>query len=181
MAKLTSHDAQGGFELTPVRVTRGRGEPSDADAAICVVRFESYGEPVEGEVHLTRAGMQRMIDRLKTFATKRSGMAQLRSETNDLEISLASKRSRWTQKIRVTGLSGVPKSGQTDLSDGEDDTRVSFGVQYRQAGREQGAVEYRCGLICTFDALAAFADTLAAEFAAAPSRGRDTGRLQSGA
>lgn len=182
MAKLTSHDQAHGFELTPVRVGRGRGEPSEGDAAICIVRFESYGEPVEGEVQLTRVGMQRMIDRLRTFAVKRSGMAQLRSETNELEISLASKRSRWTQKIRVTGLSGVPQTNPADTREADDveDTRVSFGVQYRQTVKGQGAVEYRCGLICSFDALAAFAEELATEFEKAPTRGRDTGRLQPG-
>ena len=176
MARVESADGSSFFELTPVNVTRSRGDTGDTDTVICTVRFEAYGEPIDGEPNLTRGGLTRMIAKLQSFAQKRAGMMQLRSDTNEVEISLAAKRSKWTQKINVTGLAGVPKEEQQDAPVDEE-LRVSFGATYRQASGPAGAVEHRCGMVCTFDALAQFADTLKTEFEAAPTR-RSTGRVE---
>lgn len=169
MAKLNSPDGGAWVELTPVHTSRGRG--AEADAVVCAVRFESYGEPVDGEVHIAREGLERMIDRLKAFAEKRAGMLQLRSDTREFELSLAARRSKWTQKINVTGLVGVPADAPDEAPE---ELRCSVGVTYRQHGGA-GNVEHRCGLHCTFDTLAAFADAITAELAAAPRR---TGRVE---
>lgn len=169
MAKLTSPDGGAWIELTPVHSSRGRG--AGTDAVVCAVRFESYGEPIDGEVHVSKDGLERMIERLRTFAEKRAGMLQLRSDTRELEISLAARRSKWTQKINVTGLAGVP---QQQPEETPEELRCSVGVTYRQHGGT-GNVEHRCGLHCTFDALSEFATTLANELAAAPRR---TGRVE---
>jgi len=175
MAKIESADRGTFFEFTPVHVARGRGDSSDMDAVTCTLRFESYGEPVEGEVTMSRASLARMVERLKGFAEKRTGMMQLRSETQDLEFSLSSKRSKWTQKIRVTGLAGVPN--QEPEADALEEVRASFGVTWRQSNAQGGSVEHRSGMVATFDALAAFAGAVAAEFQAAPTR-RGTGKVE---
>ncbi|MBZ0134842.1 MAG: hypothetical protein K8I27_00550 [Planctomycetes bacterium] len=175
MAKVESADGSSFFELSPVHVTRARGTTGDADGLVCTIRFESYGEPVEGEANLTRGGLTRMIDKLLGFTQKRAGMMQLRSDTNEVEISLAAKRSKWTQKINVTGLAGVPAPDQPE-PEASEELRVSFGATYRQSNAAAGAVEHRCGMVCTFDALAEFARALKTEFEAAPTR-RGTGRV----
>jgi len=175
MARIESPDADSYFELTPVHVTRARGDSGDADGIVCEVRFEAYGEPIEGEANLTRGGLTRMIGKLLSFAEKQSGMMQLRSETQDLEFSLASKRSKWTEKIRVTGLAGVPQEKQ-DEPEVAAETRVSFGITFRQSSATGGNIEHRSGMVCTFDALKAFAETLKSEFDAAPTR-RSTGKV----
>ena len=175
MARIESTDRASFFELQPVHVTRGRGDSTDLDAVVCRVKFESYGEPVEGDLNISRGGLARMVEKLRGFAEKRAGMMQLRSDTQDLELSLAARRSKWTQKIRVTGLAGVPEDiGQADAPE---EVRASFGVTWRQASRQGGSVEHRCGMVCTFDALAAFAGALQAEFDAAPTR-RGTGKVE---
>lgn len=175
MARIESADRASFFELTPVHVTRGRGGSADVDALVCGIRFESYGEPVEGELAITRGGVARIIERLQSFAEKRAGMMQLRTETQDLELNLASRRSKWTQKIRVTGLAGVPEGGTEP--DAHEEVRASFGIIWRQTSQQGGSVEHRCGMICTFDALTAFAAALQAEFEAAPTR-RGTGKVE---
>lgn len=174
MAKVESADGASFFELTPVHATRSRGSTGDSDAVICTISFEAYGEPISGEANLTRGGLTRMIGKLESFADKRAGMMQLRSDTNEVEISLAAKRSKWTQKINVTGLAGVPREDQTEGSVAEE-LRVAFGATYRQSSGS-GAVEHRCGMVCSFDALREFAGQLKAEFEAAPTR-RSTGRV----
>jgi hypothetical protein len=175
MARLESIDKQNFFELTPVHVTRARGDSGDADEVVCEVKFESYGEPVEGEAALTRAGLTRMIEKLKKFCEKQTGMMQLRSQTQDIEMTLAAKRSKWTQKLRVTGLAGVPQEEQEQEE--ESSLRVSFGVAYREAGAAGGAVEHRAGMFCTFNDLSSFATGIEKEFEAAPTR-RRTGQVQ---
>ena len=175
MARIESTDGQSFFELTPQHISRGRGATGDEDGIGCVVHFESYGEPIQGEPQLTRGGLNRMVEKLKSFSEKRTGMMQLRSDTQEIELSLAAKRSKWTQKINVTGLAGVPKEDQPD-SDVAEEIRVSFGATYRQSNALGGSVEHRCGMVCTFDALAAFADALKAEYEAAPTR-RGTGKI----
>jgi hypothetical protein len=175
MARIESADHGSFIELQPVHVTRGRGDSHDVDAVVCRVKFESYGEPVEGEVGISRASLARMIEKLNNFAEKRTGMMQLRSETQDLELSLAARRSKWTQKIRVTGLSGVPAGA--DKADAPEEVRASFGITYRQSSAQGGSVEHRCGMVCTFDALAQFAGAMQGEFDAAPTR-RSTGKVE---
>ncbi|MCB9934053.1 MAG: hypothetical protein H6840_00030 [Planctomycetes bacterium] len=176
MARILSADGGSFFELTPVHVSRGRGETGDADGVVCSVRFEAYGEPIEGEAQLTRGGLTRMIDKLKGFAEKRAGIMQLRSDTQEIEFSLAAKRSKWTQKLNVTGLAGVPRDETAEPKVAEE-LRVSFGVTYRQSNTAAGSIEHRCGMVCTFDAVAGFADALKFEFEAAPTR-RGTGKVQ---
>jgi hypothetical protein len=176
MARIESADRGSFIELQPVHVTRGRGDSHDYDAVVCRVKFESYGEPVEGEVGISRASLARMIEKLSSFAEKRTGMMQLRSETQDLELSLAARRSKWTQKIRVTGLAGVPETG-ADQADGPEEVRASFGITWRQSSQQGGSVEHRCGMVCTFDALAGFAGAMQGEFDAAPTR-RSTGKVE---
>jgi hypothetical protein len=175
MARIESSDGSSFFELTPQHISRGRGATGDEDGVACTVRFEAYGEPIDGEAQLTRGGLNRMVEKLKGFAEKRQGMMQLRSETQEIELSLAAKRSKWTQKIRVTGLAGVPKDEQAE-DEVPEEVRVSFGATYRQSGGQGGSIEHRCGKICTFDALSAFAESLKAEFEAAPTR-RGTGKV----
>ena len=177
MARIESPDAASYFELAPVHVTRARGDSGENDGIVCGIRFESYGEPVNGEANLTRGGLTRMIARLRSFAEKQTGMMQLRAETGELEISLAAKRSKWTEKIRVTGLAGVPKEQQPE-PEVSAETRASLGITYRQSNASGGNVEHRCGMVCTFDVLAQFADKLEAEFASAPTR-RSTGKIDS--
>jgi hypothetical protein len=175
MARIESADRGSFLELTPVHATRGRGNTADVDAVVCRVKFESYGEPVEGEISISRGGLSRIIEKLKSFAEKRTGMMQLRTETQDLEFSLAARRSKWTEKIRVTGLAGVPAdSGQ---GEGPEEVRASFGVTWRQTSQQGGSVEHRCGMVCTFDALSDFASALQSEFDAAPTR-RGTGQVE---
>ncbi|MCB9893984.1 MAG: hypothetical protein H6839_06040 [Planctomycetes bacterium] len=176
MARIESTDGGSFFELTPQHITRGRGATGDEDGVECVVRFESYGEPIIGEPHLTRGGLNRMVEKLKSFTVKRTGMMQLRSDTQEIELSLAAKRSKWTQKINVTGLAGVPKEDRAE-PDVPEEVRVSFGATYRQSNALGGSVEHRCGMVCTFDALSAFADALKSEFEAAPTR-RGTGKIE---
>jgi hypothetical protein len=176
MARIESADRGSYIELQPVHVTRGRGDSHDVDAVVCRVKFESYGEPVEGDVNVSRGGLARMIEKLKGFADKRAGMMQLRSDTQDLELSLAARRSKWTQKIRVTGLAGVPEAG-AQQQDGPDEVRASFGITWRQSSQQGGSVEHHCGMVCTFDALAAFAGAMQGEFDAAPTR-RGTGKVE---
>lgn len=176
MARIESADGSSFFELSPQHITRGRGESGDADGITCVVKFEAYGEPIEGQPQLTRGGLNRMVEKLKGFAEKRTGMMQLRSDTQEIELSLAAKRSKWTQKINVTGLAGVPREEQPE-PDAANEVRVSFGATYRQSNAQGGSVEHRCGMVCTFDALDAFADALKAEFEAAPTR-RGTGKIE---
>jgi hypothetical protein len=176
MARLESTDRGSFFELTPVHVTRSRGNTGDADAVVCAIRFEAYGEPIDGEANLTRGGLTRMIDRLRAFAEKREGMMQLRSDTNEVEFSLAARRSKWTQKIRVTGLAGVPQESENEPGV-QEELRVAFGATYRQSSGSAGAVEHRCGMVCSFDSLRTFADTLKTEFDAAPNR-RGTGKVE---
>lgn len=175
MARIDSPDQGGFFELTPVHVTRARGASGEADGIVCAVRFESYGEPIDGEANLTRGGLTRMIEKLAGFAAKQSGMMQLRSETQELEISLTAKRSKWTEKINVTGLAGVPREKQEEPQVGAE-TRASLGITYRQANAAGGNIEHRCGMVCNFDALQRFADTLKNEYEAAPTR-RSTGKV----
>jgi hypothetical protein len=175
MATIESADKASFFELTPVHTTRGRGNTADVDAVVCRVKFESYGEPVEGEISISRGGLARIIEKLQSFAEKRAGMMQLRTETQDLEFSLAARRSKWTQKIRVTGLAGVP--ADSTAADGPEEVRASFGVTWRQTSQQGGSVEHRCGMVCTFDALTAFAGSVQSEFAAAPTR-RGTGKVE---
>lgn len=176
MARILSADGSSFFELTPVRVSRGRGEAGEGDGVVCEVRFEAYGEPVEGEAQLTRGGLMRMIEKLKSFAEKRAGMMQLRSDAQEIELSLAAKRSKWTQKINVTGLAGVPRD-DTQHADVAEELRVSFGATYRQSSAQAGSIEHRCGMVCTFDAVNGFADALKSEFETASTR-RGTGRIQ---
>jgi hypothetical protein len=176
MARVESADGASFFELTPQHISRGRGQSGDDDGIICSVSFEAYGEPVQGEPQLTRGGLNRMVEKLKGFAEKRTGMMQLRSDTQEIEISLAAKRSKWTQRINVTGLAGVPKDDEQE-PDAANEVRASFGATYRQSNAQGGSVEHRCGMVCTFDALNAFADALKAEFAAAPTR-RGTGKIE---
>lgn len=175
MARLESIDRQHFFELTPVHVTRARGDSGEADEIACEVKFESYGEPVAGEASLTRGGLTRMIEKLKGFCEKRAGMMQLRSQTRDIEMTVAAKRSKWTQKLNVTGLAGVPSEDKE--GDEESSVRVSFGVVYREAATAGGAVEHRSGMFCSFDELDTFARAVESEFAAAPTR-RSTGRVE---
>lgn len=175
MARVESADGSSFFELTPVHVTRSRGDTGDGDAVVCAIRFEAYGEPIDGEANLTRGGLTRMIGKIQNFADKRAGMMQLRSDTNEVEMSLAAKRSKWTQKINVTGLAGVPKEERNEEPAAEE-LRVAFGATYRQSNGPAGAVEHRCGMVCTFDALTQFAESLQSEFEAAPTR-RSTGKV----
>lgn len=175
MARIESVDGGTYFELTPVQVSRGRGEAHGADGMVCAIRFEAYGEPVDGEANLTHGGLTRMIEKLQAFVEKRQGMMQLRSDTNEVEFSLAAKRSKWTQKINVTGLAGLPPE-QQECQEAADELRVSFGVTYRQNSGAAGSVEHRCGMHTTFDALGTFAAALKAEFEAAPTR-RQTGKV----
>jgi hypothetical protein len=172
MARIESTDRGSFIELQPVHVTRGRG---DFDGVVCRVKFESYGEPVEGDVNISRGGLTRMMDKLKGFAEKRAGMMQLRSDAQELELSLAARRSKWTQKIRVTGLAGVPEQGG-DV-EGPEEVRASLGITWRQPGGAAGSVEHRSGMVCTFDALLKFAADMQAEFDAAPTR-RGTGKVE---
>ena len=174
MARMESADGESFFDLTPVHVTRSRGDTGESDAVVCTISFEAYGEPIEGEANLTRGGLTRMIGKLQKFAEKRAGIMQLRSDTNEVEMSLAAKRSKWTQKIRVTGLAGVPAEDQTE-PDVAEELRVSFGATYRQS-IGAGAVEHQCGMVCAFDALNRFAESLESEFEAAPTR-RSTGKV----
>ena len=81
MARIESPDAASYFELAPVHVTRARGDSGENDGIVCGIRFESYGEPINGEANLTRGGLTRMIARLRSFAEKQTGMMQLRAET----------------------------------------------------------------------------------------------------
>jgi hypothetical protein len=99
-----------------------------------------------------------MVQRLEAFCDKRQGMIQLRDESQALELSLAAKRSRWTEKIKVTGLAGVP---QSDIPVAEE-LRVTVGIVLRQ-DTGTASVEQRGGLVSTFDALAAFVADLARE------------------
>ena len=174
MARIESADRASFIELEPVHVTRGRGDSHDVDSVVCRLKFESYGAPVQGEVNISRASLARMIEKLAAFAAKREGMMQLRSETQELELSLAARRSKWTQKIRVTGLAGVPEGEQAD---GKEELRASFGITWRQTSQQGGSVEHRCGMVCTFDALGTFAGAMQAEFEAAPTR-RSTGKVE---
>ena len=174
MAKVASFDGSSFVELTPRHISRGRGEAGDSDGIACTVSFESYGEPILGEAQLTRGGLNRMVEKLTSFARKRQGMMQLRSDTQEIDLSLAAKRSKWTQKINVTGLANVPAPAPE--AEVADELRVSFGATYRQSHIKAGSIEHRCGLVCTFDELAAFAAALRAEFEAAPTR-RGTGKI----
>ncbi|MBE7491522.1 MAG: hypothetical protein HS108_07190 [Planctomycetes bacterium] len=158
MAKLAAADQTTGLELVLAAPSRAGGKLGDDDALPCRVCFESYGEPVEGTVSLTRAGLARMVQRLEAFCDKRQGMIQLRDESQALELSLAAKRSRWTEKIKVTGLAGVP---QSDIPVAEE-LRVTVGIVLRQ-DTGTASVEQRGGLVSTFDALAAFVADLARE------------------
>ncbi|MBK8206336.1 MAG: hypothetical protein IPK87_05985 [Planctomycetes bacterium] len=169
MARLSSPDNASWFELTPVHTTRGGG----ADGVVCEVKFEAYGEPVNGELTISHDGLTRMVEKLLSFGEKRAGMMQLRSDTRELEISLAARRSKWTQKINVTGLAGVPNA-EAEPEGALEEVRASVGVTYRQHGGA-GNVEHRCGMHCTFDALIGFAQAISAELAAAPRR---TGRVE---
>lgn len=176
MARILSTDGSSFFELTPVRVSRGRGEAGEGDGVVCEVRFEAYGEPIEGEAQLTRGGLTRMVEKLKGFAEKRAGMMQLRSDAQEIELSLAAKRSKWTQKINVTGLAGVPRD-DAQQPDVAEELRVAFGATYRQSNAQAGSIEHRCGMVCSFDAVAEFAQGLQTEFETATTR-RSTGRVQ---
>jgi len=158
MARLASSDGTPGLELSPAPISHAAGGLGDDDVLPCGVRFESYGEPIEGKVNLTRGGLRRMLGRLKVFCEKRQGMVQLRDETQSLELSLAAKRSRWTEKIKVTGLAGVPQP----VAEVSDELRVNVGILLRQDS-ETASVEQRGGQVSTFDALAKFVGDLATE------------------
>ncbi|MCA8946940.1 MAG: hypothetical protein KDB29_11985, partial [Planctomycetes bacterium] len=71
----------------------------------------------------------------------------------------------------------VPKEQQPE-PEVSAETRASLGITYRQSNASGGNVEHRCGMVCTFDVLAQFADKLEAEFASAPTR-RSTGKIDS--
>ncbi len=159
MAKLVSFDAASSFELTPLHASRAAGDIADDDAVLCRVQFEAYGEPVEGRIQLTRGGIARLLQRLRMFCEKRSGMLQLRDETQSLELSLAAKRSRWTEKIRVTGLAGVPQAAQPEVAD---ELRAGVGILLRQ-DNGTASVEHRGGLVAKFEDLLRFASELEAE------------------
>ncbi|MBK9976046.1 MAG: hypothetical protein IPP14_14835 [Planctomycetes bacterium] len=159
MAKLVSFDAASSFELTPLHASRAAGDIADDDAVLCRVQFEAYGEPVEGRIQLTRGGIARLLQRLRMFCEKRSGMLQLRDETQSLELSLAAKRSRWTEKIRVTGLAGVPQAAQPEVAD---ELRAGVGILLRQ-DNGTASVEHRGGLVAKFEDLLRFARELEAE------------------
>lgn len=140
-------------------MARPAGTLGDDDSINCRIAFEAYGEPVEGTVPLSAGGLRRMLQRLESFCTKREGMIQLRDEAQALELSLAAKRSRWTEKIRVTGLAGVPKEQDAPVAD---ELRVNVGILLRQENAT-ASVEQRAGLVTTFDALAGFVSDLARE------------------
>lgn len=159
MARLASADGSAGFEFAPAAASRAAGSIAEDDVLPCRVAFESYGEPVEGTVALSRAGLRRMLARLRLFCDKQQGMVQLRDETQTLELSLAAKRSRWTEKIKVTALAGVPQP--VDAAAAEE-LRVTLGVLLRQ-DNGTASVEQRGGLVSTFEALGKFVADLEKE------------------
>lgn len=164
MARLAAADGTAGLELVPAQGSRAQGKLGDEDALDCRVAFESYGEPIEGHVQLSRGGLRRMLQRLAVFCEKRQGMVQLRDESQMLELSLAAKRSRWTEKIKVTGLAGVPQPE----SPVADELRVTVGIVLRQDSAT-ASVEQKGGVVSTFDALAAFVRDLTAESGLEPA------------
>lgn len=162
MARLVAADNASFLELVPVPTARGRDESLSLRVA-----FEAWGEPVEGVAAMTREGAARLVERIRQFCARQAGMLQLRNEEQTLELNLAAKRSKWTSKLRVTGLSNVPETADPNLPE---ETRVSLGITYRQEGSHNGApasVEHRAGMVCTFEALDRFATELAAETTAA--------------
>lgn len=165
MARLPSADGTSSLELCPAHASRPAGSLGEDDALPCRIAFESYGEPVEGTVSLSGAGLRRMLQRLESFCAKREGMIQLRDEAQSLELSLAAKRSRWTEKIRVTGLAGLPPSQDAPVPE---ELRVNVGVLLRQENAT-ASVEQRGGLVTTFDALAAFVAELGREAGITPA------------
>ena len=177
MARLEAQDGSSFFELHPERA-RGGGETADQDEVSCLIRMEAFGEPIEGYATMTRAGLTHLIERLRVFTTRRTGMLQLRTETQTLELSLSAKRSKWTQRIRVTALKGLKPDDDADKVGG-DELRVSFGVLFRHPVEREGAhvtVESRAGLVCSFDSLDTFAGELEEE--SRKVKRRDTSRQQ---
>jgi len=175
MARVTSPDGSSWFELTPVHVSRSRGAASKVDAVVSTVSFDSFGEPVSGELSIPRDSLERMLERLKSFCDKQTGMMQLRTDTQELELSLAAKRSKWTQKLRVSGMNTEDETEpQVD-----EETRATLGVVFRQDTGQGGAAEHRCNMSCQFDALAEFTRNVIAELAESPRR-RETGTIEAG-